>query len=476
MIFSDQDIQQITEHGLTIQDAEHQIADFVRGFPYADIVEPATIANNGIQELNYDARQKYIGLYQEYAKTHTVVKFVPASGAATRMLRDLFTFLDTGELNDVARKVCEHARMLAMYDELNLDANATNTDIARAIVDKYGNMPKGLVPFHKYTQNHNGFNEIRTPIAEHLYEGAKYAVSQDNTVNIHFTVSPEHHDAFQELLDKIVPEYTNHFGKEYNVTMSEQESSTDTIAVNPDNTPFRAPDGKLVFRPAGHGALIRNLNNIDADIIFIKNIDNICTMAMAGDTIEYKGVLAGLLVFAQTKVFEYLHELDNENADMNKISDFIKNTFGVDVAPNRDELRTILNRPLRVCGMVKNTGAPGGGPFWVKNAGLQIIESSQIAPDARDIMNKSTHFNPVDLVCSVRDYMGNRFNLMEFIDENTGFISDKSYFGRPIRAMERPGLWNGAMAKWNTVFVEVPVTTFNPVKTIADLLTPAHND
>lgn len=476
MTFSDQDIQQIIKHGLTVENVENQIADFVRGFPYADIVEPATIANGGIQELNYSARQEYIKTYQEYAKNHAIVKFVPASGAATRMLRDLFTFIDTGELNDVAKKVCEHVQMLAMYDELNLDANATDIDIARAIVNKYGNMPKGLVPFHTYNHEHNGIDEVRTPVAEHLFEGAKYAVSKDNTVSIHFTVSPEHHDAFQRLLDKIVPEYASRFGVKYNITMSEQESSTDTIAVNPDNTPFRTPDGKLVFRPAGHGALINNLNNIDADIIFIKNIDNVCTAAAADDTIEYKQVLAGVLISIQSKIFEYLRKIDDEKADLNNIARFIKDTFGIDVGANKTELKAVLNRPLRVCGMVKNTGAPGGGPFWVRGSGLQIIESSQIAPAARDIMNKSTHFNPVDLVCSVCDYTGNKFNLINFIDENTGFISDKSYSGHPIRAMERPGLWNGAMARWNTIFVEVPGTTFTPVKTIADLLTLAHND
>lgn len=470
MTFSNQDIQQITAHGLSVTDIEQQLADFARGFPFADIVQPATIANGGIQELNFETRKKYIDVYQNYAREHKIVKFVPASGAATRMLRDLFTFLETGELNDTAKKVCERVSILAMYDELDIKPDSTDADIARAIINKYGNMPKGLVPFHKYD------DEIRTPIAEHLFEGAKYAISKNNIVNIHFTLSPEHRTAFQNLLDKIVPEYSERFGIKYNITMSEQKLSTDTIAVNPDNTPFRANDGKLLFRPAGHGALISNLNDIDADIIFIKNIDNVCPAGIANDTLEYKQALAGMLISIQTMVFKYLHELDTGTANLDEISAFIKNNFGIDAAPNVQNLKEILNRPLRVCGMVKNTGAPGGGPFWVQNAGLQIIESSQIAPDARDIMNTSTHFNPVDLVCGVRDYMGNKFNLTDFLDENTGFISEKSYAGHPIRAMERPGLWNGAMAKWNTIFTEVPPTTFTPVKTIADLLTMSHID
>ncbi len=472
MNFSDSDIKQITNHGLTVQEVEHQIADFIRGFQFAEIIRPATVADGGIQELNYETRKEYIDTYQNYAKTHTVVKFVPASGAATRMLRDLFMFLETDELNDTARKVCEHARMLALYNELNLNANATENDIARAIVNKYGNMPKGLVPFHAYKDG----AEVRTPIAEHLVEGAKYAMSNGNTVNIHFTVSPEHHKEFENEINNIIPEYSRRFGIKYNISISEQDPSTDTIAVNPDNTPFRTEESALLFRPAGHGALIKNLNEIDADIIFIKNIDNVCTDTVAHDTIEYKQALAGMLISVQTQIFEYLRELDTGRGDVNEIAEFVKTVLCTDVVPNADELRKILNRPLRVCGMVRNTGAPGGGPFWVKNAGLQIVESSQIAPDARDIMNKSTHFNPVDLVCGVHDYMGNKFNLMDFIDENAGFISDKSYAGRQIRAMERPGLWNGAMAKWNTIFVAVPATTFNPVKTVADLLSPAHND
>lgn len=476
MIFSQNDIKQITNHGISVQDAEQQITNFIHGFPFTKISHPATIANGGIQEINYEARKKYTDIYNDYIKSHTVVKFVPASGAATRMFRDLFTFLETGELNDTANHVCKNVSMFAFYDKLDLKPNANATDIVRAIVNKYGNMPKGLIPFHKYTTEHNGFDIVRTPIAEHLVEGAKYATSRDKLVNMHFTVSPEHRADFQKELDNIVPTYAQQFDVKYNITISVQDPSTDTIAVNPDNTPFRTNDGKLLFRPAGHGALIKNLDEIDADIIFIKNIDNVCTEVMAPDTTEYKKALAGMLISVQTQIFEYLNALDAGTPEINKIANFIKTVFGIDVAPNPIECRKILNRPLRVCGMVKNTGAAGGGPFWVQNTGLQIVESSQIAPDARDIMNTSTHFNPVDLVCGTHDYMGNKFNLMNFIDENTGFISDKSYAGKPIRAMERPGLWNGAMAKWNSIFVNVPAKTFNPVKTVADLLEPAHND
>ena len=468
MTLSNQDIRQITNHGLTITDIETQIANFVRGFPFADIVRPATTTHGEIQELNQLSRKKYTDIYNEYRKSHTVVKFVPASGAATRMFRDLFEFLESGVQNNTVQTVCRNIKTLALGRELNITPNACDSDVIRTIVNEYGSRPKALVPFHIYT------DEIRTPVAEHMFEGAKYATSRGDIVNIHFTVSPEHRAELQKLIDKIIPEYSARYGVKYNITMSVQKSSTDTIAVNPDNTPFRTSDGALLFRPAGHGALIENLDAIDSDIIFIKNIDNVCHQGAMQDTVEYKCALAGILVDIQAQIFEYIRQIKSGTCDTNEIHRFIQKILCMDVAPNADEMLKILNRPVRVCGMVKNIGAPGGGPFIVRHMGPQIVESSQIAPEMRKIMNTATHFNPVDLVCGVRDYMGDKFNLNDFIDENAGFISEKSHVGRPLRAMERPGLWNGAMAHWNTVFVEIPGTTFTPVKTVADLATAAH--
>ncbi len=474
--FSTPDTEQIKTHGLTPEIVAQQLADFVCGFPYANITRPATVGN-GIIELSDIDITRYAEKYTAAQATKKIVKFVPASGAATRMFRDLFEFLNTGTMNDVTRRVLDNLDKFAFWDDLRQFLPDTPTDrdkiacmLTNAGLD-YGNLPKGLIAFHKYD------TYSRTALEEHLVEGAQYAAA-NGTVHIHFTVSPEHLAGFRALLARAVPEYSARYGVKYDITMSNQSTSTDTIAVNPDNTPFRTDDGRLLFRPAGHGALIENLNNIDADIVFIKNIDNVTTDELRGDTIKYKHVLAGLLLSLQARAFEYLNNF--VAYDLNEIRTFIKNDLCVrtsDDAP-AEMLRQILNRPIRVCGMIKNIGAPGGGPFWVRDEhgteSLQIVESSQIAPDARDIMNASSHFNPVDLVCGTRDAHGKPFDLTAFVDHKAGFISEKSYGGHALRAMERPGLWNGAMAHWNTVFVAVPASTFTPVKVVTDLLSSSH--
>ncbi len=475
--FSESDIQQIQSHGLTIDGVTQQISDFQTGFPYSDIVS-ACVTGNGA--FNYDAQMdKYINLYDTKCDNYNIVKFVPASGAATRMFKDLFEFLSSGEMNKTTRIVLDNIERFAFWDDLKnvLPNNATDTDKIKYLVTEaglnYGNRPKGLLQFHKYE------DQSRTAIAEHLTEGALYARA-NNTVRIHFTVSPEHMDGFTDMLNTIVPTYEQKLGIKYDISMSVQKAQTDTIAVNMDNTPFRNKDGTLLFRPAGHGALIENLNDIDADIIFIKNIDNVCTDRMRNDTVKYKKLIGGKLIETQNKIFAYLRALDNGTADINEISDFIKNTLYITlpVTPTADTLHAILNRPVRICGIIKNTGAPGGGPFLVRDAnGIispQIAEPGQIAPDKISILHDGEFFSPTDIACGVRDYMGNKFNLTDYIDPTAGFISTKSKNGRELRAMERPGLWNGAMAKWNTVFVIVPGTTFTPAKTIIDLITPDH--
>lgn len=473
--FSNDDILQIEQHGLTPDAVAAQLDAFARGFAFSDIVAPAT-AGDGVIQLDAEMRRHYIDIYEQYQRTHSVVKFVPASGAATRMFRDLFEFLNTGARNTVTDAVLNNLSRFAFYADLKkfLPDTPTDTDIIERIVTdaglNYGHMPKALIKFHRYADG------ARTALAEHLDEGAEYARGADG-VNIHFTVSPEHRAGFEELLHRLVPEYSARYGVQYNIELSYQKSSTDTIAVNPDNTPFRDADGRLLFRPAGHGALIENLNEIDADLIFIKNIDNVCAASHRGDTIEYKSALAGYLVMLQSKIFDYLN---NTTAPLGDVIQFINDNLGVRLSRDatRADCNRILSRPLRVCGVVRNTGAPGGGPFWVRAAdgtvSLQIVESAQIAPDTRDIMNTSQYFNPVDLVCATRDASGRHIDLIQFVDENTGFISEKSAGGRPLRAMERPGLWNGAMAGWNTVFIEVPPTTFTPVKVVADLLSAPH--
>ena len=479
MNFSEKDIEQIKEHGLTVEEVNQQIEDFKRGFPFVDIVKPATGAD-GIIPTDDNVFDYMANQYSDYAKTHKIVKFVPASGAASRMFKDLSAVFVSNKTSPAAQQVIDNLDKFAFWNDLQivLPKHADARTIARYITSSlglnYAGLPKGLIPFHKYNEK-----DIRTPIEEHMVEGAQYAVS-GNQVNLHFTVSPEYRFLFDAMFHRAIPRYEARYNVKYNIEMSEQKSSTDTIAVNMDNTLFRGSADTLLFRPAGHGALIENLNNIDADLIFIKNIDNVTTDDLRKDTIKYKKVLAGILISTQKQVFDLIRQIDAGNADIEQIHTFITTRLGIKL-PNRlsvEEYRKILNRPIRVCGMVKNTGAPGGGPFWVRNqngnVSLQIVESSQIAPESKDIMNKSEYFNPVDLVCGTRDFQNKKFDLTQYVDKNTGFISEKSSGATPLRAMERPGLWNGAMANWNTIFVAVPGSTFSPVKFVADLLLAAH--
>ncbi|MBR4892296.1 MAG: DUF4301 family protein [Alphaproteobacteria bacterium] len=470
--FTDQDLQQLNAHKLTINQINQQLKNFQQGFPFINIAS-AAVAENGIMT---SPSTEFAQFYDKAKHDYKITKFVPASGAATRMFKDLFEYLATGEMNKTTQTVLDNLAEFAFYDDLTqvLPADAQPKDIIKCIIDKsglnYGNLPKGLLKFHN-----DGKSGI-TAVAEHLSEGAQYA-SSNGVADIHFTVSPEHQAGFTELLNKIIPEYESAMGVKYNISLSTQKSETDTIAVNMDNTPFRNEDNTLLFRPAGHGALIENLNDLDANIIFIKNIDNVSPTDTRSDTILYKKILAGIAIHTQQQIFKYIKDIDTGTADTAEIQQYISNNLGIrnfDIA----DIRNILNRPLRICGMVRNSGAPGGGPFWTKNQDgtetLQIIEPGQIAPESLSILHQGQYFNPVDLVCMPYDYTGKKFNLSEFIDENTGFISTKSKNGRDLRAMERPGLWNGAMSKWNTIFVEVPNTTFTPAKVITDLLNSGH--
>ena len=476
-MFNEKDLQQIQAHGLTLRQVEEQLENFRRGFPYLKVVRAAS-PGDGITMLDAAQADAAIARYEREAARLGIVKFVPASGAATRMFKELFEFVNEGKRGKGIDTLLEHLYEFAFWPELEavLPAGADDRATVDAIVNDglgYGHKPKGLVTFHAYPEG------ARKAVEEHLVEGAAYAAS-DGAVRIHFTVSPEHRAAFEALLAEKVPLYEKRFGVHYDISFSVQKPSTDTVAVNPDNTPFRQEDGTLLFRPAGHGALIENLNEIDADVIFIKNIDNVTTDALRGDTVRCKKMLAGVLLGLQERAFEYLKALEVGGADLEAIADFIGQRLNVKLPADYDSalLRSVLDRPIRVCGMVRNEGEPGGGPFWVSNPdgteSLQIAESSQIGPDDQQLMQAATHFNPVDLVCGVRDSKGGKFDLRRYTDPSTGFISSKSSGGRPLRAQELPGLWNGAMARWNTVFVDVPVSTFSPVKVVQDLLRPQH--
>ena len=465
------------EHGLTPAALETQLKNFREGFPFLPVTRAAS-CGDGIRVLDAAGIEQAAARYDRAKESLRVVKFVPASGAATRMFKDLFEFVREGRRTAVVGGLLANRRRFAFWPELRTiigdDADELRT-VENIVAEglRYGETPKGLVSFHRYG------DEVRKAVEEHLVEGAQYAAA-GGEVKIHFTVSPEHLTRFEALLAEKIPGYESRFGVKYRISFSVQDPSTDTLAVNPDCTPFRRADGRLLFRPAGHGALIGNLGKIDADIVFVKNIDNVTTDARRGDTVLYKKALAGVLLALQERIFEYLMALEVPGAELEPIAAFIENELCVKLPKDYGTplLRQVLDRPIRVCGMVRNEGEPGGGPFWVAGADgletLQIAESNQIAPEKRKLMRSATHFNPVDLVCSFRTSKGGRFDLREFVDPATGFISRKSDGGRELLAQELPGLWNGAMARWNTVFVEVPITTFSPVKVVTDLLRPEH--
>lgn len=476
-MFSQDDLQQIAGHGLTPEAVERQIECFRRGFPFLKVVRAAS-PGDGVKVLDDGQADRAAARYDGAVGRLSVVKFVPASGAATRMFKELFEFVNEGRRGKGIDTLLQNIERFAFWPELKalLPEGADEKTLVRAIVGPgldYGSKPKGLVTFHAYPEG------ARKAVEEHLVEGAAYA-SSNGVAKIHFTVSPEHRAGFETLLAEKVPVYEKRFGVRYEISFSVQKPSTDTIAVNPDNTPFRQDDGRLLFRPAGHGALIENLNEIAADIVFIKNIDNVTTDTLRGDTVRFKKVLAGVLLELQEQAFGYLKTLDAGSADLAAVAEFIREQLCVGLPEKYDAalLRSILDRPIRVCGMVRNEGEPGGGPFWVANPdgteSLQIAESSQIAPDDLPLMKSATHFNPVDLVCGVRRADGSKYDLRGYTDPATGFISSKSSGGRELRAQELPGLWNGAMARWNTVFVDVPISTFSPVKVVQDLLRPQH--
>jgi Domain of unknown function (DUF4301) len=489
-MFLEKDFSQINELGIDLETVYQQINDFKEGFPFMQLQKAATL-NDGVMKLTDEQLESFTALYEKKVSKLVPLKFVPASGAATRMFKSLFSFLEEGKSDKSTDQFFEKLNDFAFAEDLKkiLPENADNQTIVDCYLTRkgldYGSLPKGLLKFHKYE------NESRTALEEHLVEGANYANNEGN-VKLHFTVSPEHLSRFLKLLNKAVPVYEEKFNVKYDISFSEQRRSTDTIAVNMDNTPFREKDGSLLFRPAGHGALLANLNDITADIIFIKNIDNVVPDRIKQPTIAYKKALAGVLLKFQDRIFDYQYQLKEWASEplLMELSHFFEQELCVlppvgFMGMNHNEkvmyYQKKLNRPLRVCGVVPNTGEPGGGPFWCKNTdgstSLQIVESAQVDMDdeaQKALFNESTHFNPVDLICSMKNYKNKKFDLMEFRDPKTGFVTQKSKDGQDLKAQELPGLWNGSMANWNTVFVEVPLITFNPVKTVNDLLREEH--
>ena len=495
--------QKITALDKKVDVVQLQLESFKQGFPFLSLVGPATPAR-GIQVWEETQVQHYQSYFQRKAAELDIVKFVPASGAASRMFKDLFSFLETdGDLakNGFTQKFIESLQKFAFYQDLEVVLQQKGESIASLLEKKeykklvaalltetglnYGNLPKGLLKFHAYSDAN------RCPAEEHLIEGIQYGVGKNKQVQIHFTVSPEHEEGFVKEISQHLPRLQEQAGLAFTLSYSHQKKSTDTIAVDEANEPFLEEDGSLLFRPAGHGALLENLNEVAADLIFIKNIDNVVPDRLKPVTKSYKMALAGLLLEVQARVFEALKALEEVSSQsVSKAQEVYVSDLGgivpqilqgASLTEQAAFFQAKLNRPIRVCGMVKNTGEPGGGPFWIQEKdgtqSLQILETAQI--DLNDSESKqhfqaSTHFNPVDLVCGTRDYLGQNFDLLQFRDMNTGFITEKSKSGKVLKALELPGLWNGAMAHWNTLFVEVPLITFNPVKTINDLLREEH--
>ena len=508
--FTNEDLKQIAALGLTQADVDKQIENFRKGFPKTQLIQAATVENGGILRLDDDQINHYAALYREASKGKKILKFVPASGAATRMFKDLYSFTATyfgidykiEKEHPSVKEFLEKIRTFAFFDDLvacmekskadfsdYMDRGDFATVINFLLQDQYmgyGNLPKGLLKFHKYGHLQ------RTPLEEHIVEGAEYARMSDGTVNLHFTVSPEHRPLFRKKIAEVKRYYEEAFHVKLNISFSEQKHYTDIIAVDEQNNPVRDDNGRLVFRPGGHGALIENLNEQRADIIFVKNIDNVVPDWMKHTTIVYKKVLAGLLLELQKQSFAFLGQLDKGATpkQLKAMETFIQQQLHLELPDGYDRLtpeqrsftlHQILNRPMRVCGMVRNQGEPGGGPFFTRNThgikSLQIVETAQINrndPKQEAILASSTHFNPVDLVCATKNYKGRYFDLRQYVDPATGFISKKSKGATILKSQELPGLWNGAMANWITLFVEVPLATFNPVKTVNDLLRKEH--
>jgi len=515
-IFTENHRQQIEKKGLTVKKVNAQIQLFETGLPYINLKEAATIGN-GILKIEDSEKGDYINYFDSHRASISILKFVPASGVATRMFQFLFQF--SKDYNPERESVNAYInrkkdsqlaifligiKKFPFYYKVKQNIYKEHKDFdslsygnqailfIKTILEEdklnYSEFPKGLLPFHQYKDH------IATAFEEHLFEASLYA-SSNKRADLHFTISEKHNHKFDKEFKRIKEIVEKKTNTTFNISFSYQLESTDTIAVSLKNQPLITDEGSLQFRPSGHGALLQNLNNFNQDIIFIKNIDNVVVFKFEEEMAQYKKMLAGILLKIQEEVFKFQKELDNNEVhkeDIATIAQFLSNRLNVQINSKFQKysfnnqleyLSEKLNRPIRVCGMVKNEGEPGGGPFWINeeggNCSLQIVESSQINKKnkhQKEILKRATHFNPVDLVCSIKNYKGERYNLMNFVDSKTAFITMKTKVGKDIKALELPGLWNGSMANWNTIFVEVPLITFNPVKTINDLLKPQHQN
>ncbi|MDP5199380.1 DUF4301 family protein [Flavobacterium sp. DG2-3] len=511
--FSSNDFVEIYNHGTDFENVFKQLEIFKNGIPKSNLISPATV-NNGILSLSEAEFQEKASFYDIHKSEFKLKKFVPASGAASRMFKFLTAFLNDFDINketinayinrtkdrelpifivamekfpffkEVDKKLRE------IYPDFeSLERDYKNYYFIKTVLSPdyfdFANKPKAVLPFHEYKTH------IAIPIEEHLNECVHYATSGEVS-NLHFTVSEAHQSLFEESVLKLKDDIEALSQTKINVSYSYQSKKTDSVNVDLKNKLVRDKNDKLVFRPGGHGALIDNLNQLDSDIIFVKNIDNVIQNHIDEITL-YKKALAGILITIQQKVFGYLQAIEKkeiQKEEITEITSFLKEKLNTDLSSDFnkftlenqiEKIKELLDRPIRVCGMVKNEGEPGGGPFWVMNdkgvTSLQIVETSQVDlsnKKQQEILAEATHFNPVDLVCGIKNYKNEKFDLLQFVDQNAGFIVEKSVDGKTVRSYELPGLWNGSMANWLTIFVAVPLITFNPVKTVNDLLKAAH--
>lgn len=501
-MFTNQDLESIRQHGISQESVNQQLAIVSCDIAKVELTAPAH-KGNGIYEADASQLEKMASKYAQKIAGKKIMKFVPASGAATRMFKELLVYVNDGTASKSVEEVKSSLKKFAFFPSLASALAKDGYHIEQLIEQEdyktifnyllkqhglnFANMPKGLLPFHVYK------DAARTAFEEHLVEAALYAKDSKKVARLHFTISAEYEELFKELKDKIVQKYEDEYDVKYDISFSFQHASTDTIAFAEDNQPFRDENGCLVFRPGGHGSLIKNLNEIDADVIFIKNIDNVTIDKLKGTTIKYKKLLASLLLDVQQQVFDLLSKMENNqhlSVNLKAAEEMLSTYFFIkmplDYHQMSDERKKqfiirLLDRPIRVCGMVKQEGEPGGGPFWVRNhfgtCDLQIVETSEmnlVDEHQKQIVETSDYFNPVDIVCAIKNYQGKIFDLTQFIDYQRFFVSEKSYQGRKLKAIENPGLWNGAMSNWLTMFVAVPLATFSPVKTINDLLRKEH--
>lgn len=502
--FTQSDFEQLAERDITARIVENQLSQISQGYPRTQVTS-AVVLGGGIQQLTDEEMDRSVALFDEFKGM--LAKFVPASGAATRMFKRQYEYLQGKRTDEEGNPINPFEDTIDLYPfapalrealkarGLDLDTlqhEGNYEAILRTLLDDegmgYGSRPKALIPFHTYAGG-----QVRTALEEHLYEAVSYARTATGEAHLHFTVDQRHREAFQAAFEKSAKRLEKERKTQFVLHLSEQMRSTDTIAANLDGTPYRQPDGTLLFRPAGHGALLANLQEVTADLIFIKNIDNVLPDQLKSETIRYKKALAGLLLSLRAKIYGFVESLFTQTISeeqCQEMLDFCRRELnyrlpvGFNDAPLEARLRYLrikLNRPLRVCGVVRNEGEPGGGPYWVRerdgSESLQIVETSQMDlddPRVQDIVGKSRYFNPVDIVCCIKDYKGEPFKLHKYMNKNTGFVAQKSVNGTPIKALELPGLWNGSMAEWNTVLVEVPSITFSPVKEMADLLRAEH--